>query len=198
MCGICGEIRFGGRDASPDAVARMNAILEPRGPDGSGMVWRSSVALGQRRLKIIDLSEAASQPMVDSDLGLTIVYNGAIYNYKELRAELIERGYRFFSTGDTEVILKAYHAWGKDCVTHLNGMFAFAVHERESGRVFLARDRLGIKPLYYSVTPTQFRFAVNSSRVGRGWRREQRHRPGGLPPLYDVPLRGSGTAHHPP
>jgi asparagine synthase (glutamine-hydrolysing) len=122
-------------------------------------VWQSATALGQRRLKIIDLSDSAQQPMVDNELGLTIVYNGAIYNYKELRSQLAGKGYRFFSSGDTEVILKAYHAWGKDCVQHLNGMFAFAIHERDSGRLFLARDRLGIKPLYYTRNPERFRFA---------------------------------------
>jgi asparagine synthase (glutamine-hydrolysing) len=97
--------------------------------------------------------------MVDPHLGLNIVYNGAIYNYPELRAELEGKGYTFFSKGDTEVILKAYHAWGERCVERLNGMFAFAIAERESGRLFLGRDRLGIKPLYYAHTNEAFRFA---------------------------------------
>jgi asparagine synthase (glutamine-hydrolysing) len=88
--------------------------------------------------------------MVDSDLGLTIVFNGCIYNYPELRAELAKLGYTFFSHGDTEVICKAWHAWGPDCVKRFHGMFAFAIAERDSGRVILARDRFGIKPLYYS------------------------------------------------
>ncbi len=97
--------------------------------------------------------------MVDAELGLTIVYNGAIYNYRELRRALEDRGYRFFSSGDTEVLIKAYHAWGEDFVERLNGMFAFAIVERDSGKLFLARDRLGIKPLYYSHEPHRFRFA---------------------------------------
>ena len=108
------------------------------------------LAVGHRRLKIIDLSEHAQQPMVDNELGLGIVFNGCIYNYRELRAELRALGYRFFSQGDTEVILKSYHAWGTGCVDRFLGMFAFAIWERDSGRVFLARDRLGIKPLYYA------------------------------------------------
>ncbi|HEX2020661.1 MAG TPA: N-acetylglutaminylglutamine amidotransferase [Aurantimonas sp.] len=150
MCGICGEIRFDGQSASPERISRMAACLERRGPDGAGQVVRGRVGLGHRRLKIIDLSDKAEQPMVDPDLGLTIAFNGCIYNYPELREELIGLGYRFFSHGDTEVILKAYHAWGRDCVKRFHGMFAFALHERDSGRVMLARDRFGIKPLYLS------------------------------------------------
>lgn len=133
--------------------------MNRRGPDGSGIVHRGKVAFGHRRLKIIDLSEAAQQPMVDSDLGLTIVYNGAIYNYKELRHELQQKGYRFFSDGDTEVLLKAYHAWGTSFVKRLNGMFAFAIYERDSGKLIIGRDRLGIKPFYYSLDKNAFRFA---------------------------------------
>jgi len=159
MCGICGEITFGVNRVDSAAVERMVSTMFSRGPDGSGLVARGNVVFGHRRLKIIDLSEAAQQPMVDSDLGLSITFNGAIYNYKELKNELEEKGYRFFSTGDTEVILKAYHAWGSECVRRLNGMFAFAIHERDTGRVVLARDRLGIKPLYYTESSQTFRFA---------------------------------------
>jgi asparagine synthase (glutamine-hydrolysing) len=137
----------------------MNACMIRRGPDGTGVVHRGKVALGHRRLKIIDLSDAAQQPMVDSDLGLTIVYNGAIYNYKELRKELQAKGYRFFSEGDTEVLIKAYHAWGTGFVKRLNGMFAFAIFERDSGKLIVGRDRLGIKPFYYSLDKNTFRFA---------------------------------------
>lgn len=158
MCGICGEISFGGA-ADPGAVRAMMAVLSPRGPDGSGLHGQGPVMFGHCRLKIIDLSEAGQQPMVDPELGLTVVFNGCIYNYQELRAELEGKGYRFFSTSDTEVVLKGYHAWGKDCVKRFLGMFAFAVHERDSGRVVLARDRLGIKPLYFSESGKRFRFA---------------------------------------
>jgi len=161
MCGICGEIALTGNTPStnPGAVERMMEVMRRRGPDGSGMIARDRSILGHRRLKIIDLSEAARQPMEDAGLGLSIVYNGAIYNYKELRSDLEAKGYTFFSHGDTEVILKAYHAWGDEFVSRLNGMFAFAITERDSGRVIIARDRLGIKPLYYARTGNTLRFS---------------------------------------
>ncbi len=159
MCGIAGDIRFDDSAACTDAVRRMTDALVARGPDGSGLLAQSRLALGHRRLKIIDLSDRAQQPMADPELGLTVAFNGAIYNYRELREELRGEGYRFFSDGDTEVILKAFHAWGPDCVERFSGMFAFAVWERDSGRVTLARDRLGIKPLYYVETPGGLRFA---------------------------------------
>jgi asparagine synthase (glutamine-hydrolysing) len=159
MCGFAGELRFDGRPADVGAVARMNASMERRGPDGSGVWQRGPLALAHRRLTIIDLSRAGEQPMVDSDLGLSLVFNGCIYNYRELRDELEAGGYRFFSTSDTEVILKAYHRWGAACVERFHGMFAFVVAERESGRVVMARDRLGIKPLYVARTPERLRFA---------------------------------------
>jgi len=159
MCGICGEITFDQRAASAACVQRMADALAPRGPDGEGIVARGRVALGHRRLSIIDLSSRAEQPMVDPELGLTIAFNGCIYNYEALREELSGLGYRFFSGGDTEVILKAYHAWGEACVERLIGMFAFVIHERETGRVVMARDRFGIKPLYLAETPGRLRFA---------------------------------------
>ena len=159
MCGISGEIRFDGEYASTDAVGRMTASMADRGPDGSGIVARGPVALGHRRLRIIDLSDRAQQPMVDPELGLNIVFNGCVYNYAELREELKKLGYLFFSSGDTEVVLKAWHAWGEQCVDRMHGMFAFVIHERDSGRVILARDRFGIKPLYLNHTSARLRFA---------------------------------------
>ncbi|GGK17916.1 N-acetylglutaminylglutamine amidotransferase [Salinarimonas ramus] len=159
MCGICGELTFDGSPASADAIIRMTCAMERRGPDSEGVVARGRVAFGHRRLQIIDLSSKGEQPMVDAALGLTLAFNGCIYNYPELRAELEGKGYSFFSTSDTEVIIKAYHAWGPDCVQRFNGMFAFAIHERESGRVVLARDRFGIKPLYFANTKSGLRFA---------------------------------------
>jgi len=137
----------------------MADAMSPRGPDAAGVWSQGRVALGHRRLKIIDLSEAGAQPMVDSDLGLAVCWNGCIYNYKQLRRELSEQGYRFFSHSDTEVLLKAYHHWGDRFVDRLYGMFAFAIVERDSGRVLLGRDRLGIKPLYLSETTSRIRFA---------------------------------------
>ncbi len=159
MCGICGEVSFNGSAASASRLERMADALAPRGPDGSGMVVRGPVGLAHRRLKIIDLTEAAAQPFVDSVLGLTICFNGCIYNYPELRAELEGKGYRFASTGDTEVIVKAWAEWGPRCVERFHGMFAFALHERDSGRVALVRDRFGIKPLYYAEDGKTLRFA---------------------------------------
>ncbi|MGI9050351.1 MAG: N-acetylglutaminylglutamine amidotransferase [Rubrobacteraceae bacterium] len=158
MCGICSEIRFRGA-ADVSAVARMNDTMGDRGPDGGGVWAQGPAALGHRRLKIIDLSECASQPMTDPELGLTIVFNGCIYNYPELRKELSAQGYRFFSTSDTEVLLKAYHRWGESFVDHLLGMFAFCIVERDSGRAILGRDRLGIKPMYLAETEGALRFA---------------------------------------
>ncbi len=159
MCGICGELRFDSERPDLRAVDAMCERMQPRGPDSHGAVAYDHVAFGHRRLSIIDLSSESRQPMVDSELGLVIVYNGAIYNYPELRKELEQKGYRFFSHGDTEVLLKAYHAWGERFVERLNGMFAFAIVERSSGKVVLGRDRLGIKPLYYSESGGRFRFA---------------------------------------
>ena len=159
MCGISGELRFDGQPADVGAVGRMCDELAPRGPDGSGVYAQGPVALGHRRLAIIDLSSHGNQPMVDAELGLTIVFNGCIYNYPQLRAELVGKGHRFFSTSDTEVILKGYREWGEDFVDHLVGMFAFCIHERDSGRAVFARDRLGIKPLYLDRRPGMLRFA---------------------------------------
>jgi asparagine synthase (glutamine-hydrolysing) len=133
--------------------------MRSRGPDGSGTWAQDGIALAHRRLKIIDLSSAGDQPMVDAELGLTVAFNGCIYNHRELRGELEHDGYKFFSTSDTEVILKAYAKWGRNCVDHFKGMFAFALCEHESGRMLLARDRLGVKPLYLARTPDALRFA---------------------------------------
>ena len=137
----------------------MTVLQQARGPDGYGVSVSPGKAFGHRRLKIMDLSDAAQQPMVDPQLGLGIVFNGAVYNHPELRKELEALGYVFYSHGDTEVLLKAYHAWGPDFVQRLNGMFAFAIWERDSGRVLLGRDRLGIKPLYYAELGGGLRFA---------------------------------------
>lgn len=160
MCGICGEFNFK-TTASLEAVKKMLPKLEKRGPD-SGDTWHHDrVAFGHRRLAIIDLSAASNQPMVDRKLGLTLVFNGAIYNYPELRQQFINEGYEFQSEGDTEVIIKAYHKWGKDCPKYLHGMFAFAIWDENKKQLFAARDRMGIKPFYYSLNDEKFRFASN-------------------------------------
>src|ERR1700756_1393062 len=159
MCGSCVEIRFDGQTADVGAVVRMTGAMTSRGPDSDGVVAHGPVAFGHRRLSIIDLSARGAQPMVDSDLGLTLVFNGCIYNYKELRRELEAAGYRFFPPADSEVVIKAFHNWGLRCVDRFKGMFAFAIADRDSGVVTLARDRLGIKPLYLASSPGRLRFA---------------------------------------
>lgn len=165
MCGVCGEFRFDGSAVKSQTLQRMLVPLQSRGPDNEGTYLSKVVGLGHRRLSIIDLSANANQPMQDSDTKLTIVFNGTIYNYPQLREQLIQKGHSFVSTGDTEVILKAYAQWGKECVAKLVGMFAFAIWDDSKQELFLARDRLGIKPLYYSQTAKHFRFASNSQAL---------------------------------
>ncbi|MFI9724820.1 N-acetylglutaminylglutamine amidotransferase [Streptomyces sp. NPDC052092] len=159
MCGLSGEIRLDGGRPDIAAVERMTDRLAPRGPDGRGLWSQGPVALGHRRLKIIDLSDHGAQPMTDPRARLTGVFNGCVYNYRELRDELHALGHRFFSESDTEVVLKAYQEWGTDCVDRFHGMFAFVIVEQDTGRLVLARDRLGIKPLYLSATTERLRFA---------------------------------------
>jgi asparagine synthase (glutamine-hydrolysing) len=159
VCGLSGEVRRDGRPADVAAVERMTATMADRGPDGVGVWAAGGTALGHRRLKVVDLSECAMQPMHDPYLGLTVAFNGMIYNYRELRAELEARGHRFFSHGDTEVVLKGYAEHGERFVERLLGMFAFCIVERDSGRVVLGRDRLGIKPLYTAEVDGALRFA---------------------------------------
>ncbi|ANI16581.1 MULTISPECIES: N-acetylglutaminylglutamine amidotransferase [Pseudomonas] len=168
MCGLAGELRFDNQPADLAAVERITHHLAPRGPDAWGFHSEGPVALGHRRLKIMDLAEASGQPMIDTTLGLSLVFNGAIYNYPELRKELEALGYRFFSGGDTEVLLKGYHAWGKELLPKLNGMFAFAIWERDARRLFIARDRLGIKPLYLARDDKRLRFASSLPALLQG------------------------------
>lgn len=159
MCGIAGEIAAPRHLPDRRAVERMSEALAPRGPDGSGTWVLDRVALGHRRLKVIDLSDRAAQPMVDAALGLTVVFNGCIYNYRELREELARRGHDFASSGDTEVLLKGWREWGEGLLDRLQGMFAFALVDHRDGEVVLARDRLGIKPLYLHERGGRIRFA---------------------------------------
>ncbi len=161
MCGICGELRFDKQPADLATIQRMTACLERRGPDHGGSFSDGPLGFGHRRLAVIDLSEHSDQPLVDQELCLSLVFNGAIYNYKELRSELQGKGYHFFSEGDSEVILKAWHTWGEACVERLHGMFAFAIWDEHKHQLFLARDRFGIKPLYYTADTERFRFASN-------------------------------------
>ncbi|MGH8909049.1 MAG: N-acetylglutaminylglutamine amidotransferase [Egibacteraceae bacterium] len=159
MCGICGELRTDGREPDLGAVRRMTAALANRGPDGEGTWRRDAVALGHRRLSILDLSDRGAQPMTDDELGATIVFNGLIYNYEELRAELQAGGHRFRTDTDTEVLLKGLHAHGPSFLQRCMGMFAFGLVEHATGRLTLGRDRLGIKPLYLARSSGRLRFA---------------------------------------
>jgi len=161
MCGIAGELRFDGARPDAAAIARMNARLARRGPDAEGVWSEGPVAFAHRRLAIIDLSARSHQPMLDAALGLALVFNGTIYNYPELRSVLQGCGHHFVSDGDTEVILRAYAEWGEDCVERLHGAFAFAIWDGRRQTLFLARDRLGIKPLYFARSAGSFRFASN-------------------------------------
>ena len=148
MCGICGIINLDGRPAEGDVVARMSRVLAHRGPDDSGLYVSGSVALGHRRLSIVDLARG-HQPMRLDEPPLVICYNGEIYNHLEIREQLGVPSNSFKTTCDTETILVTYAKRGHTAVDLLQGMFAFAIHDERDGSVFLARDRLGIKPLYY-------------------------------------------------
>ncbi|WP_299821867.1 asparagine synthase (glutamine-hydrolyzing) [uncultured Pontibacter sp.] len=146
MCGIVGVIGADPEKAKA-VLAAMNTAIAHRGPDDSGCFIENKIALGQRRLSIIDLSSAGHQPMLSADGNLVLVFNGEIYNYRELKQEL--QDYSYSTQTDTEVILAAYERWGKDCVHHFNGMFAFALWDKIKNELLIFRDRLGIKPLYY-------------------------------------------------
>lgn len=188
MCGIAGIFDFENRPISPSKIVRMAAAQAHRGPDGEGAVFFSADgklerfetlsplsvairgegavgALAHRRLAIIDLSERAAQPMADERGFCWITYNGEIYNYIELRDELKAKGRVFRTTSDTEVILQAYLEWGFDCLAHLNGMFAFALWDTQSRRLFCARDRLGIKPFYYRYRDHRLLFASEPKAI---------------------------------
>ena len=165
MCGICGQFRFDSENVSSKTLTSMMSKLARRGPDSNGKWLEGKIGFGHQRLSIIDLSSHGNQPMVDDLLKLTLVFNGTIYNYKSLRSKLIGKGYTFFSRSDTEVIIKAYHYWGEDCVNYLDGMFAFCVWDQPNQKLFIARDRMGIKPLYYNLSNKAFTFASNSQAL---------------------------------
>jgi len=161
MCGLFGALSFDARQIPRAHAEAMSARVARRGPDDSGEFYDGPVMLGHRRLAIIDLSPAGHQPMPDATGRYCIVFNGTIYNYPELREQLIGQGYAFNSHSDTEVIINAYAHWGEACVERLHGMFAFAIWDSERRRLFLARDRMGIKPLYYARSGSAFYFASN-------------------------------------
>lgn len=158
MCGISGLISKTDRLIEPSLIHRITDLIAHRGPDGCGYYFGPNFALGHRRLAILDLSDHGTQPMTYKEGRYWITYNGEIYNYLEIREELKRKGYRFESTTDTEVILAAFDCWGSGCCNRFNGMWAFAIYDRDAGTIFLARDRFGVKPLYYGETPDHFIF----------------------------------------
>src|SRR5579871_2034528 len=150
MCGIAGLFNARGVSAeSAEAVSRMTAAQSHRGPDADGIYVGERAVLGHRRLSILDLSEAGRQPMANEDGSIQVVFNGEIYNYRELRGELIAAGHEFRSASDTEVLIHGYEQWGIErLLNKLRGMYAFGIYDVRNGLI-LARDRMGIKPLYY-------------------------------------------------
>ena len=151
MCGIVGEYYF--KNKCKDYDHNIELLLEKiksRGPNYSGFSVLENICLGHSRLSIIDLSELSNQPFEDLDANLSMVYNGCIYNYIELRNKLIKKGHFFKTSGDTEVVLKSYLEWGENCVNFFEGDFAIAIWDTNKKRLFLARDRFGVKPLYFT------------------------------------------------
>lgn len=163
MCGIAGATGEGARSL----VERMRDALAHRGPDGRGIFFDERLALGHRRLSIIDLSEAASQPFASDDGSLQLVFNGEVYDYLELRSELEGKGRKFKSASDTEVILRGYEEWGERVFEHLNGMFAIALYDKTKKKLLLARDRAGEKPLHFGFLGGRFLSRASSGRSRR-------------------------------
>ena len=161
MCGICGVYNPKSKVSSLDEVKKMNNLLHHRGPDDEGYFENSGITIGHKRLSIIDL-ETGKQPIYNEDGSVVIVYNGELYNYRDLRNTLTKNGHQFKTRTDTEVIVHSYEEYGIDCVKEFNGMFAFAIWDKNNQRLFLARDRLGIKPLYYQWDESRQRLAFAS------------------------------------
>ena len=165
MCGVAGFLHFDqGRQAESEIIKRMADVIAHRGPDGEGFHVKQNIALGHRRLAIIDLT-SGQQPMYSDDQKIVLVFNGEIYNYIELRRELVQLGYEFNTTSDSEVIINAYRRWGIDCQNHFNGMWAFALWDETLQRLFISRDRIGEKPLYYSRFDDTFIFGSEIKSV---------------------------------
>lgn len=165
MCGIVGIFNLNGEPVSQVILRKMADSIAHRGPDGEGFYIDSFIGLGHRRLAIIDLSPAGHQPMATEDGNCIIAYNGEVYNFQEMRIQLESLGHKFKSKTDTEVILRAYVHWGAECLNHFNGMFVFAIWDRTKQELFLARDRYGIKPLYYCIVGSAFIFASEQKAI---------------------------------
>ena len=165
MCGIAGLLSLRGKAISPAILQGMTDAIAHRGPDGEGHWIEGGVGFGHRRLAIIDLSPLAHQPMMSHDTRYVLSYNGEIYNFRELRTELEAMGYPFRSQSDTEVLLTAWAAWGVKALDRLNGMFAFAIWDRNEKTLTLVRDRYGIKPLYIAETPEGLAFGSEQKAI---------------------------------
>ena len=165
MCGIAGVVYLDAAPVSPVTLKRMTDAIAHRGPDGEGHWIEGNVGLGHRRLAIIDLTPAGRQPMLSADQRYVLSYNGEIYNFKELRTELESLGYQFRSGTDSEVVLNALAAWGPKALDAFNGMFAFAFWDRRERTLLLARDRYGVKPLYYSHQGRCFAFGSEQKAI---------------------------------
>lgn len=159
MCGICGIVNLNGAPVSRQPIERMMQAMKHRGPDADGLFLDENIGLGFVRLSILDLSAAGNQPMFSADKNLVLIFNGEVFNYLELKAELQKKGHHFKTKTDTEVVLAAYQEWGTDCQNHFTGMWAFAVYNKIDRAVFISRDRFGIKPFYYHVNQNILAFA---------------------------------------
>ena len=178
MCGIAGILNFDGAEAQAPVLERMADTMAHRGPDDRGAYLDGPVGLAHRRLSIIDLSPAGRQPMCNEDRTVWVTANGEIYNFPEIRGELENAGHHFSSNTDTEVIVHAYEEWGLDCLSRFNGMFAFGLWDSRKRRLWLVRDRIGIKPLFYThqdkflAFGSEIKSILQDPRVGRRIDRE--------------------------
>ena len=184
MCGIAAVLDRSGRWVEQPELLRMTDAMRHRGPDDEGWYAGHGVGLGNRRLAIIDLTAGGHQPMSNEDGSVWITYNGMLYNYRELRRELVAAGHRFRSASDTEVIVHAYEEWGDDCLQRFDGMFAFAIWDARKRRLMAARDRFGVKPLYWSEHDGRLRAGLGAQGRARGRRAAPRRRPGGRRVLH--------------
>src|SRR5947209_1629771 len=165
MCGICGVYLRSGDRPDESMIVRMRDLMIERGPDAAGLHVAPAIGLGTRRLRVLDLTPAGEQPMANEDDSIWVAFNGEIYNFEELRAELQNEGHRFRSSGDTEVLVHGFEQWGDELPRRLVGMFAFALWDAPRRRLLLARDKLGKKPLYYWESGDRVAFASNVKSV---------------------------------
>src|SRR5450631_1779393 len=168
MCGIAGIVSFRGRGTDPSLIHKMTDGLSHRGPDADGFFVDSEVSLGHRRLSIIDLSAAANQTFYDNTGRYVLIFNGEMYNYASVKPQLTE--YEFHTNSDSEVLIAAYAKWGPECLGRFRGMFAFAIWDKQEKEIFVARDPMGVKPLYYFLDEEHFVFASEiRSVLLSGW-----------------------------